>query len=165
MEDENVLNFSVTFLITIVNITFLYVVLRKILFTPVTKFMESRTASVQNEIDTAKKTTERAEALEAEFKAKMANAEAEGQKLIQIAREKADREYAAIIEKAHADAEKYLKDSRQRLEEEQASAERFLRDSAADLSIQAASRVIAANLDTEKNRKLVEQFIESVGVA
>lgn len=159
------LNFSVTFLITIVNITFLYLVLRKILFNPVTKFMESRTASIQNEIDAAKKTTERAEALEAEFRKKMADAEAEGQRLIQVAREKADREYAAIIEKAHADAEKYLRDSRQKLAEEQSSAERFLRDSAADLSIQAASRVIAANLDTEKNRKLVEQFIESVGVA
>jgi F-type H+-transporting ATPase subunit b len=165
MEGEKVLNFSVTFFITIVNITFLYFVLKRLLFKPVTKFMENRTKSVQDEIESAKRATARAEALEAEFMKKMANAEAEGQKVIQASRDRAEKEYASIIEKARVDAEKVAKDARQRLEDERRVAERVLREEAASLSIQAASRVVAENLDTEKNRRLVERFLETVGAA
>jgi len=37
------LDFSITFFITILNIGVLYLILRAILFKPVTKFMENRT--------------------------------------------------------------------------------------------------------------------------
>lgn len=159
------LNFSVTFLITIVNITFLYLVLKRVLFKPVTKFMENRANGIQNDLDAVKRASARAEALEAEFEEKMKNSYAEGQKILQASRDKAEQEYARIIEKAHVDAEKIMQAGRENLEEERRHAERMLREEAASLSIQAASRVITANLDTEKNRKLVEKFIETVGVA
>ena len=49
-----------TFLVTIVNITVLFLVLRAFLFKPVTKFMEDRTKKVQDSLDQAEK--ERAQA-------------------------------------------------------------------------------------------------------
>ena len=159
------LDFSVTFLITIVNVTFLYLALRKILFKPVTKFMEDRAEKVRRELETAKNMTMRAESLEKEFAGKMEEAREEGQKIIQVAREKAERESVAIIAKAHAEADRIVAASRLALEEERRAAERDLRDATADLTIGAASRVIGANLDEEKNRALVRQFIDSVGVA
>ena len=159
------LAFSVTFLITIVNITFLYLILRKVLFGPVTKFMEARTNKIHKDLEMAKLATQRAEALEAEFKEKMKLAREEGEKIIQLAREKAEQEYATILAKAKIDADKTIEHSRQALDEERRLAENFLRKETADISIKAASRIISENLDTDKNRKLVEKFIESAGVA
>jgi F-type H+-transporting ATPase subunit b len=160
-----VLEFSVTFFITIVNVTFLYFVLRKVLFKPVTQFMEARQKSIQTDIDLAKRAKERADVLEAEYTAKIANANEECRALLQSARVQADRVRDEIIAQAHADAEKILAAARQNIEEEKRSAERVLRQEAADISILAASRLVEQNLDSGKNRELVRKFIESVEVA
>ncbi len=159
------LDFGVTFFITLINVTFLFLVLRKILFKPVTKFMADRTEKIKREIETAKNMTARASALEKQFEEKMQHAREEGQKIIQTAREKAEAESAAIIAKAREDAERIVSDTRRSLADERSAAERELREETAELTISAASRVIAANLDTEKNRALVKQFIDAVGVA
>jgi F-type H+-transporting ATPase subunit b len=160
-----VLNFSVTFFFTIVNIAFLYLVLKKILFKPVTKFMEDRSNSIEHDLETAKRTTARAEALLAEYEAKMKNAQEEGRSLIQAAREKAELEYSAIIQQAKTDAEKIMRASKHNLEEERLHAALVLQKDTADISILAASRILGENIDTEKNRSLVSKFLESVGVA
>lgn len=159
------LDFSVTFLITIVNIAFLYLILRRILFKPVTKFMEDRSNGIQHDLDMAKRTTARADALLAEFEAKMKNAQEEGNKIIQVSRDKAEQEYAAIISKAKAEASKIVLSSKKDLEEERRHAELVLREEAADISILAASRILGENLDSIKNRSLVAKFLETVGVA
>ena len=164
-EEEKVLAFSVTFLITIVNITFLYLVLRKVLFGPVTKFMEARTNKIQKDLEMAKLANQRADALEAEFKEKMKLAREEGDKIIKASREKAEQEYAAILAKAKLDADKVISNSRKALDDELRVAEGFLRKETAEISIKAASKLLEENLDTDKNRKLIEKFIESAGVA
>lgn len=159
------IDFSVTFFITIINLLFLYFVLRRVLFKPVTKFMEDRTARIQNDLDMAKKATARAEALQSEFEGLMKNAQEEGRKIVKMSQDKAHQEYAEIIAQAKAEAAKIIDSSRHNLEEERRHAEKVLRKDASNISIQAASRVIGENLDSDKNRRLVEKFLESIGVA
>lgn len=159
------LDFSVTFLITIVNVTFLYLVLRKVLFTPVTKFMEDRSARIQKDLDSAKNTVARAEALEANFNDKMKVAREEGQKIVQTSRDKARQEHDEIIANAKAEAEHIVATTRAALEEERRIAELKLRRDTAELTIRAASKVVRENLDSDKNRKLVESFLETAGAS
>ncbi|HNY20638.1 MAG TPA: F0F1 ATP synthase subunit B [Treponemataceae bacterium] len=159
------LDFSVTFLITVVNVTVLFLVLRKLLFKPVTKFMEDRTERVRRELEVAKNTSDRAESLAREYEEKLENARAEGQRLIDLAREKAERESAAIVAKGHAEAERIVAQARLALEDERRDAERKLLDGAADLTIEASSRVLGENIDSAKNRDIVRKFLDSVGVA
>lgn len=159
------LDFSVTFLITIVNVTFLYLVLRKILFKPVTKFMEDRSARIQKDLDQAKFANARAQALEAEFEEKMKAAREEGQKIVKTLQDKALRERDEIIASAKTEAEKIIAASRTALEEERRNAEETLRKEIAAMSIQAASKVVRENLDSDRNRKLVNAFLETAGVS
>lgn len=159
------LDFSVTFLITIVNVTFLYLVLRKVLFGRVTQFMEERSNKIQRDIDLAKMQNERARALEAEYAEKLKTAREDGQRIMQIAREKAEQERAAIIAEAKAEAAKIIKETRDELEAERRDVGRKLLKDTADLTILAATAVLEENMDADKNRKLVEQFLEKVGVA
>jgi F-type H+-transporting ATPase subunit b len=160
-----VLEFSVTFLITIVNITFLFLVLRKVLFGRVTKFMEDRSNKIQRDIDLAKLSNERAKTLEAEYADKLKASREEGQRIIQIARDKSEQDRAAIIAEAKAEADRIIKAARAEIEAERRETERDLLRETADLTIKAASAVLAENIDSERNRKMVEKFLDSVGVA
>lgn len=159
------LDFSVTFLITIVNVTFLYLVLRKVLFGRVTQFMEERSNKIQRDIDLAKMQNERAQALEAEYAEKLKASREDGQRIMQIAREKAEQERAAIIAEAKAEAAKIIKETRDELEAERRDVGRKLLKDTADLTILAATAVLEENMDADKNRKLVEKFLDKVGVA
>jgi len=159
------LDFSVTFLITVVNVTVLFLALRKLLFKPVTKFMEDRTERVRRELEIAKNTSDRADSLAREYEEKLENARAEGQRLIDVAREKAERESAAIVAKGHADAERIIAQARAALEDERRNAERKLLENSVDLTIEASSLVLGANIDSGKNRDIVRKFLDSVGVA
>lgn len=159
------LDFSVTFLITIVNVTFLYLVLRKVLFGRVTQFMEERSNKIQRDIDLAKMQNERARALEAEYAEKLKASREDGQRIMQIAREKAEQERAAIIAEAKAEAAKIIKETRDELEAERRDVGRKLLKDTADLTILAATAVLEENMDADKNRKLVEKFLDKVGVA
>lgn len=159
------LEFSVTFLITIVNITFLFLVLRKVLFGRVTKFMEDRSNKIQRDIDLAKLSNERAKALEAEYAEKLKASREEGQRIIQIARDKSEQDRAAIIAEAKEEAARLVSAARAEIEAERRETERDLLKETADLTIKAASAVLAENIDSERNRKMVEKFLDSVGVA
>ena len=159
------LSFSVTFLITVLNLTVLYFVLKRVLFKPVTKFMEDRANRVQRDIDAASQANARAEELKAEYEAKLRGIAEEGQSIIQASREKAKEEAAEILAQAQAQAAKLLETTRESLEEERREVELALRGDLADLSIMAASSVVAANMDSDRNRELVKKFIASVGAA
>ena len=67
---------------------------------------------------------------------------------------KAREEYDALLNRARKD-----------IDAEKDKAILALRREAVELSIAAASRVIEANLDTEANRRLVTEFLESLGKA
>lgn len=157
------LDFSVTFLITIVNITFLYLVLKRVLFVPVTKFMEERTRKVQRDIDSAKSSQERAAALEAEYDAKMKEIGTETQRILQSARERARQDGDSIVAEAKAEAARMIAAARAEIESERRDLRRSLIRETADVSVLAASRVLRENLDTGKNRELVESFLETAG--
>ncbi len=154
------LNFSVTFLITIVNVTFLYLILRKILFKPVTKFMADRSEKIRRDIETARLATARAEALEAEFNEKLKGSRDEGQKIVLAYRERANEEHDRIISQAKAEAARIIAQAKAELDSERRDAERSLKRTTADLAILAASRVVRQNVDAEKNRALIDSFLE-----
>src|SRR6266516_1718940 len=68
-------------------------------------------------------------------------------------------ELLRMVEERERRIKKQLEDA------EKDKAIQALRREAVDLSIAAASRVIEANLDTDANRKLVTEFLESIGKA
>jgi len=156
------LDFSVTLLFTIVNLTFLFLVLRAILFKPVTKFMESRSEGIRRDIDSAKASKLRAEEYEAELKEHVKRAQDDGLEIIKASRLKAEQEAAAIVAEAREKAAGILESGRRELAEEYRSSLAALRSETAALTILTASRVIGESLDDETNRRLAERFLANM---
>ena len=77
-------------------------------------------------------------------------------------REAAERVHQETIEQAREDAHKLVEQARITIEREKTAAISQLRREMGELAIQAASALVDENLDNERNRKLVDDFIADV---
>jgi F-type H+-transporting ATPase subunit b len=69
------------------------------------------------------------------------------------------------VEKASSEAQHTLDQARASIELEKQAALSQLRTQVADMALQAASALVDANLDDDKNRKLVDDVISSIPAA
>jgi F-type H+-transporting ATPase subunit b len=156
---------ALKFIIAALNLILLYVVLRKILFKPVTEFMEKRTNSIKDSLEDAEKKKAEAEALKRSYEEQLKGAKAEGEKIISDAVLKAGREHDRLVAEARQESEAILTKAREEIEQEREQMLRDVRGQVAGLALAAASKVIEANMDTESNRLLVDKFIDEAGAA
>jgi F-type H+-transporting ATPase subunit b len=148
-----VLDFSVTFIITIINIAVLFFVLKAILWKPVSKFMADRTRKIEESIEQSEKDRNQAKALLAQYEAQLKNAETEAESIINAAKEQARLEAEKIIAESRMAAEAALATSRRQLESERGAAMAAFKQEAAALVVAAAGRLVERNLDSEDSRQ------------
>ena len=150
---------------TLVNLLVLYWILKKLLFKPVTKFIDDRNKKIQETIDTANATKEDIENLKLQYEEKIRGAGEVGKKIIEEQRSMAAAEYNSTISAAKKDAKVIIDDAKREIEVEKEKAISELKNEMGNLVIRASEKVIKKNMDTETNRKLVSEFIEDSGVA
>ena len=91
-----------------INLIILYIVLRKLLFLRVTQFMENRTKAIKDSIDNAEKAKAEADELKLQFESQLRTARDKGEKIVEEARIKAEKEYDRIVAAAKQDMKTYL---------------------------------------------------------
>jgi F-type H+-transporting ATPase subunit b len=153
------------FLIVFINLAILYFILRKLLFKPVTQFMENRTNSIKNSIEDAEKKKAEAAEMKAAYEEQLRGAKAETEKIMNEAVLKAGREHEKLVAEARQEAENILARAREEIEFERIQMLKEVRGQVAGLALAAASKVMEANMDTESNRVLVDKFIDEAGAA
>ena len=158
------LDFSVTFFITIVNITILFFILRAILFKPVTKFMNERAQRVQNSIDLAEKNRAEARKLLEEYQARLKNADDEAEGILRVARENAKQEALRIIDEGKETADNIVANTRRQLEAERLAAYAKFRAEAAILVTAAVSRLAGREINSDDNRRYANMLLEELAV-
>jgi len=144
---------------TVANVLILFVLLRIFLFKPLNKIINERTQSIQNDIDSAKKAKSEAEELKEQYESTIGDAKEEAKNIIMKAHDDAESERDAIIKKAHEDAEQKVAEADKEIESERKKVLRQAQSEIADLAIEAASKIVGANVDDEKNRRLVDEFL------
>jgi F-type H+-transporting ATPase subunit b len=158
-----VLNFSVTFLITIVNIAILVLVLKKLLFKPVQKFMAERTRKVREELDGAATAKSVAEDLKTRYEGLLADAEREAESVIKEAEARGKEEAKAIIAKAEAEAVEIRHRAEDRAAFELRRARDELAGEVAKLAVAAASHVTGRSMSSSDDLAEAEAFVRGVG--
>ena len=143
----------------VANIIILFVLLRIFLFKPINKIKSERTNTIQNNLDSAEKAKEEAEELRRQYEDSISEAKEKANQIIIKAHEDAESERAAIIKKSQEEAEKIVADADKTIENERKRVLRQAQSEIADLAIEAASKIIGENVDDEKNRRLVDQFL------
>jgi F-type H+-transporting ATPase subunit b len=156
------LDFNVTFIITLINIAILFFILRAILFKPVTKFMAARARRIQDSIDQAEKDKVSARELLAKHDARLKNIEAEAEVIVHEAREKAEREAQRIVDGGKAEAAAFLAKARKQDEEERYAAMARFRAEAAALVVAASARLVQRDLAADDNRKYANMLLDEL---
>jgi F-type H+-transporting ATPase subunit b len=127
--------------------------------------VEAREKALEKAIDDAKRDREAAAKLLAEHQAAIEAAKGEAQKMIADSRAVAEKMRAELMEQTRKEQGEMLDRARRDIEGEKEKAIAMLRREAVELSITGASKVIEANLDNDKNRRLVEGYLASIGSA
>jgi F-type H+-transporting ATPase subunit b len=156
------LDFSVTFIITILNIFILFLVLRKIFFKPVTKFIEGRAQKIQDSLDQAEKERNLAKGLLQQYEDQLKRAEDEATAIIREAKETAQKEADRIIAEGKAQADQLLEKGRRQLESDRRSAMTVFRADAAAMVIGASSRLIRRELNSDDSRHQASLLLDEL---
>jgi F-type H+-transporting ATPase subunit b len=156
------LDFSVTFVITIINITILFFVLRKILFKPVTKFMAERAKRVQDSIDQAQQDKDAAKALLAEYEGKLKKADDEAREILKTAREEAERQSQLIIAEGKQEAQDEMNIALKQIEAERQIALSKFKLEAAALIITVSAKLAAKDFSGEDSRRYINMMLDEL---
>ena len=156
--------FFSNFFITILNLLVLFFILKKLLFKPVTNFIDNRNGKIEEAINSANSLKEEVENMKQEYEDKLKCAGEEGKKIVEEYRDRASVEYTSAIDTAKRDAQKIIEDARREIDVEKDKAIAELKQEVGNLVVTASEKVIKKNMDTETNRKLISEFIDS-GVA
>ncbi len=138
-------------------------VLSKYAFGPITAAVEKREKTLQDALDSAKRDREAAATLLAEHVARIDAARGDAQKLIADGRAVAEKMRADLLEHTRKEQQEMLERARGEIESEKQRAIAQLRRDAVDLALAGASRVIEQNLESQKNRQLIESYLSSIG--
>jgi len=150
---------------TVVIFVILLALLYRLGYPALLKMVEERERRIQKQLEDAEKANAEAQRLLEEHKKQIAAARNEAQEILAKAKTVSQKERETLLAKAREEYDALLSRARKDIDAEKEKAIQALRREAVELSIAAASRVIEANLDNEANRKLVSEFLESIGKA
>ncbi len=154
-----------TALFVLLNTLTIFFVGKKFLFGPVTKMIEDRQKEIDELYADANAAKDGAQALEAEYQQKLSAAADTGDRIVKeaVARgqareaeilHQANRQAAAILEKANAD-----------IAQEKKKALNDAKDEISVIALAIAGKVVGAEMTGERQAALVDNFIDELGDA
>ncbi len=146
------LDFTVTFFITIANLLILFLVLRKLLFKPVTAFMDARAKKIKDSLAEASILKGQAQEMASRYDALMADADAEAERLVKEGEERAKAESKALLDKALLEAAETRKRGEEAAEREREKARQELIGDIAALAAEVAGRLVGKAAAAEDSR-------------
>ena len=152
--------FFATVIFTFINIIVLYFILKKILFKPITNFMDNRTKKIQDALNMAEEAKQKVEELKIEYDTKLKEAKQEGQEIVEDYKKMADKAYETIIANARKEADMIIQNTKKELEIEKQQIISKVKDEMTDLVFAATEKVLQQNIDNKTNRKLISNFID-----
>lgn len=147
---------------TLVIFLILLVALAKTAWPAILKAVEEREKKIQAQLDQAEKANQEAQRVLAEYQRQLAAARNEAQELLAAGRQAADKVREEIVARARAEHEELIARARREIVAEREKAVAELRGEAVELSLAAASKVLERNLDSEADRRLVRDYLDSL---
>ncbi len=150
-------------ILTWIALLILYLILRKFLYKPVSKFLNDRKEKIQSDIEGAKILKEEAFHLKEDYESRINLAKKEGQEIIENARKRGEELREGIIDEARREAEDIISRARREISREKELAFQDIKSQAGEMAILIASKIMESQFNMEKQRFLIDKFIDEVG--
>ena len=153
------LNFP-SLIVFMVNFLILLGILYMFAYKPILRLMDQRSERIRESLEAADRAREEAARSHQDTQHQLNEARIEGQRLIEQAREMAERYRGEERDRARQDAEAFIARAREDIQRERDVAIQEVRSHFADLAISAAERVIERSLDREAHGELIARVLE-----
>jgi F-type H+-transporting ATPase subunit b len=149
-------------IINIASIIVLYVVVKKIAYKPIKKFMDARTERLNLQRTEAEKLNEEASKKIEEYNALISDGESAKAQIIADGEEIAHKESEMIISEAKQTAAEIIRKANIKAEEHYKKTMEEAEDHIIGLSMEASSVLLKRTVNDEDNRKIVEEFLRTI---
>lgn len=148
--------------IQIINTCILCFALSKLLYKPVTNFLNARKEKIAEQIDSAEAKLTEAEALKAEYENKLKNIEVEKNSILEKARTQAGKNSQQIIAEARKEAEDIHNRAMTDIKREEEKAKDEIKKQIIEVSSLVSGKFVAAKMTEEEQNKLVDDTISDL---
>jgi F-type H+-transporting ATPase subunit b len=165
-EDEGSLIDVVPGLMVWTVVTFLIVlwVLRRFAFGRIQGLIDQRRDRIREALDEADKARSEARELREQVARERQEAKADREQILEESRRQAQRQFEQAREQADADLKARLEKNREELEAENARLREQIRRDVVELTLLASEKVTGKVLDTDDQRRLIDETIDEVDV-
>ena len=153
------------FMWTIVTFFIVLFILKWKAWGPLISALDKREKDIREALSSAEKAREEADKVAEDYDEMIRKAQSEAQKIVAESKTTGDRVRKEIKEIAEKEARVILDKAQVQIESEKEKAVQEIKSVIVDFSLQAASKVIEKNLESEDNRRIINDTIEGIGKA
>ncbi|MCX6807020.1 MAG: F0F1 ATP synthase subunit B [Candidatus Berkelbacteria bacterium] len=146
----------------VVNFFILLLVLYFFVYKPIISILDKRNKTIKESQDEAERIKQESAELEIKKKEILAKAREEAMKIIQEARKEGENAKGDAVKKAQEGAQKIVSDAKVTIKAEQEAAFMELKKEVADMVIAVSSKVIAKNIDSDSESKLIDNVVKEM---
>lgn len=143
----------------------LVLILKKFAWGPILDLLDQRREKIDGDYKAAEKSLADAEQLKGDFELRLTDIKVIERERVQEAVKRGESLAEGIVGKARHQADEVKTKAEQDIEIETQKAQLELRDSVVSMAIGAAEKVIGERLDDALHRKLIQDYIDSIGTA
>ncbi len=137
-------------------------ILYKYAWGPITESLKEREEQIDHSIRRAEKALAEAKEIQKQNQKDRREAEQKAQRILREARESAESLREDEMEKTRKKIRQMQDQAQAEIEREKQGALQELRDEVADLAIEAASKILKEDIDSKRQRQLVDDFISDL---
>ena len=156
------INFWTAFFV-LMNTLAIFFVAKKFLFVPVKNMIDSRQKEIDAMYDAAGAAKESAQALENEYKEKLAQAQQTSDRMVKEAVARGQNRQDEIISQANAEARAILDKAAADIAQEKKKALNDAKNEISEIAMAIAEKVVGRELNDVDQAKLVDEFINELG--
>ncbi|HVF20428.1 MAG TPA: F0F1 ATP synthase subunit B [Mycobacteriales bacterium] len=140
----------------------LFLIVKKFALPKLNATLEARERAIAGQLTQAESTRSEADQVLGDYRAKLADAQSEANRIIEEGRRSAEGIVAEARTRAEAEAQALVSRAQADIQAERDRALGALRSELAGLSIDLASRVVGRSLDSDAQRQLVDTYIDQL---
>jgi F-type H+-transporting ATPase subunit b len=144
----------------LINFVILLGILIIFAYKPLLRLLDQRSERIRESLEAADRAREDAATSREAIEEQLNEARREGQRLLEGAREAAERYRGEEMDRARQEAESFVERARSDIQRERDTAIQEVRANFGDLAITAAERVIRSSLDRQAHNELISQVLE-----
>ncbi len=150
-------------LASLANLVLLFLIVKKFLYQPVKKMLETRQSNIEADYADAAAAKAQAQAEQKAYEAKLADAKAEAERVIRSAADIATEREQEILAAAKTKADGIVRQAQEEAALERRKVEEGIRKEIVEVSSALAEKLLEREVSADDHRRLIDSFIDNIG--